>query len=253
MKDLFSYTAGDSVLHKMNPVAKIFLAFAVCIAAFVSDSLLYLFALLCFDLLLGAAGKVPQKALSILRGLLKIGFFLFLLQLLFIRSGSPVFLFVTDQGLLTAAKVVLRLTCACLPLTLMLAVTKLNDLSEALVKVAHLPYQYAFTLTTAIRFIPVFMEDMAGIMEAQTARGVEFDTKNVFQKLRLIVPLCAPLLLSSVRKADSAAAAAEARGFALRTRNSGYRDFPLLLRDHLSFLLGIALIVVAALLNPVLF
>ena len=72
-------------------------------------------------------------------------------------------------------------------------------------------------------------------MEAQTARGVQFDTGGVVKKARLMVPLCVPLLVSSVRKTNSAAIAAEVRGFNLRTSASGYKDYPLTSRDAARF------------------
>ena len=53
----------------------------------------------------------------------------------------------------------------------MLMVTKLNDLANACVEVLHVPYRYAFTFTTALRFVPVFGQEMNAIMEAQTARA----------------------------------------------------------------------------------
>ncbi len=91
--------------------------------------------------------------------------------------------------------------------SLMLMVTKLNDLANACVEVLHVPYRYAFTFTTALRFVPVFGQEMNAIMEAQTARGVEYDTKNPIKKLKLM-PLCVPLLISSVGKTDATALAA---------------------------------------------
>ena len=48
------------------------------------------------------------------------------------------------------------------------------------------------------------MNDMKGIMEAQTARGVEFDSGSLVKKVRLMVPLCIPLLVSSVRRGGCA-------------------------------------------------
>jgi energy-coupling factor transport system permease protein len=66
---------------------------------------------------------------------------------------------------------------------------------------------------------------MTGIMEAQIARGVEFDTGNFFKKIRLLLPLCVPLLVSSVRKIEGSAISAELRGFNLRGRNSGYKQY----------------------------
>ena len=129
----------------------------------------------------------------------------------------------------------------------MLAVTQVSDIANAMVQVLHIPYAYAFTLTTAIRFIPQFMEEMTGIMEAQTARGVEFDTKNVFRKIGLLLPLCAPLLISSVRRTSATATAAEARGFELRTVKSGYKKYGFGLVDLAAVLISAGLIVGAVL------
>jgi len=242
MRELFNYSVGDSVLHKMNPLTKILLAVSVCAAAFVSNNLLYLLFLLAFDLMIGLVAGIFNKALSILKGLLKVSVFLFVLQVLFVRRGTPIFWIVTDEGVILAAKVVLRLMVACIPLALVLSVTRISDLANALVQVLHLPYKYAFMFTTSIRFIPEFMEEMSDIMEAQTARGIEFDTRSGLKKMGMILPLCVPLLISSVRRSDATAAAAEVRGFELRNVSSGYKKYPFYLRDLCCALLCAALI-----------
>ncbi len=248
MRDLFQYVPGNSLIHRLNPVTKIFLTVVICVAAFITDRIPYLVFLLCADLGIGFAAGVPRKALGILKGLLRIAVFLFVLQALVVRRGTPVFWIFTDTGLVTAGKVVLRLVVVCMPLAMVLAVTRISDLANALVQVLHLPYKYAFTLTTAIRFIPQFLEEMGGIMEAQTARGVEFDTKNTFRKLGLMLPLCAPLLISSVRRSEATAVAAEVRGFRLRTRASGYKQYPFVPADLAVFLFSALLIAGAVLL-----
>ena len=226
MNNLFQYVPGNSLIHRMNPVTKIFLTVVICAAAFITDRLWFLAVLLAADLLIGIIAGVAGRTWHIFRGLLKIAGFLFLLQVLLIRRGTPVFWIITDEGLLTAGKVVLRLVVVCIPLALVLAVTRISDLTNALVQVLHVPYPYAFTLSTAIRFIPQFLEEMSGIMEAQTARGVAFDKAKGLKKFSMILPLCAPLLISSVRRTDQTAAAAEMRGFRLRTRASGYKQYP---------------------------
>ena len=225
MNNLFRYVPGNSVIHRLNPVTKIFLTMIICIAAFVSGNLFYLAGLLAVDLLIGFVAGVPGKTLTIFKGLLKIALFLFVLQILLVRRGTPILWIITDEGLLTAGRVVLRLVIVCMPLALVLAVTKISDLTNSLVQVLHVPYQYAFTLSTAIRFIPQFLEEMSGIMEAQTARGVAFDKAKGLKKFSMILPLCAPLLITSVRRTDQTAAAAEVRGFRLRTRTSGYKKY----------------------------
>ena len=226
MNKLFQYVPGNSLIHRLNPVTKIFLTIVICAAAFISDRLPFLAGLLAVDLLIGVIAGVADRTWNIFRGLLKISAFLFLLQVLLIRKGTPVFWIITDEGLLTAGKVVLRLAVVCMPLALVLAVTRISDLTNAMVQVLHVPYPYAFTLSTAIRFIPQFLEEMSGIMEAQTARGVAFDKARGLKKFSMILPLCAPLLISSVRRTDQTAAAAEVRGFRLRTRASGYKRYP---------------------------
>ncbi len=247
MNDLFRYIPGHSVIHRLNPVTKIFLTIAICAAAFISDNLFFLLGLLAVDLLIGVLAGVAGRTWSILRGLLKIAVFLFVLQALLYRKGTPVFWIITDLGLLTAGKVVLRLMVVCMPLALVLAVTPINDLTNSLVQVLHVPYPYAFTLSTAIRFIPQFLEEMSGIMEAQTARGVAFDQAKGLKKFSMMLPLCAPLLISSVRRSDQTAIAAEVRGFRLRTRSSGYKQYPFTSLD-LGTVLFCALLIAGAIL-----
>ncbi len=249
MNNLFQYVPGNSVIHRMNPVTKIFLTIVICVAAFISGNLFYLAGLLAVDLLIGFAAGVPGKTLTIFRGLLKVAVFLFVLQILLVRDGTPVFWIITDGGLLTAGRVVMRLVIVCLPLALVLAVTRVNDLTNSLVQVLHVPYQYAFTLSTAIRFVPQFLEEMSGIMEAQTARGVAFDKARGLKKFSMMLPLCAPLLISSVRRTDQTAAAAEVRGFRLRNRNSGYKKYPFTLLDLAAFLFCAALLAGAILIR----
>ena len=135
-----------------------------------------------------------------------------------------------------------------MPLALMLSITRMSDLANVLVEKAGVPYKYAFALTTAIRFIPIFSSEMSGIMEAQTARGVEFDTKNFFKKIRLLLPLCVPLLISSVKRIDGGAISAELRGFNLRRRGQDYKVYRFAARDYAVFLLSFAIAAAAILL-----
>ena len=248
MNNLFEYVPGNSFIHRLNPVTKLLLTVVICVAAFVTDRLPVLLGLLAVDLLFGIVAGVAGRTWNILRGLLKIAAFLFLLQALLYRGGNPVFWIITDQGLLTAGKVVLRLVVVCMPLALVLAVTRITDLTNAMVQVLHVPYQYAFTLSTAIRFIPQFLEEMSGIMEAQTARGVAFDKARGLKKFSMILPLCAPLLISSVRRTDQTAVAAEVRGFRLRTRESGYKKYPFTAVDLGAVLFSLVLLAGAILL-----
>jgi energy-coupling factor transport system permease protein len=253
MNGLLDYTEYDSILHKLNPITKLILSFVLCAACFVSDNLFFVLGILALDIVLAALGGIIRRSLRVLLSLVKLSIILFLTQIFFVREGEIILsfspgIFITGTGLYFSLLFVFRLIAATMPLTLMLSVTRMNDISNALNRYLGIPYRYTFALTTALRFIPIFSGEIAGIMEAQIARGVEFDTKNFFKKLRLLLPLCVPLLVSSVRKIEKGALSAELRGFNFRTRTSGYKRFPFTVKDA-AFLLFCVLVITAALLS----
>ena len=253
MKGVLNYIPGNTVLHRLDPRTKLLISLMICVASFISSRAAFLIGLLALNLGLAAVGHVFPQALRILKGLAKACAFMFILQVLFIQQGNPYFevigIRITDFGVRTAYMVILRLLDATLPLSLMLMVTRLTDLSNALVVHWHLPYQYAFTITTALHFIPVFFNDMQVISEAQLARGVDFDTRNPFRRFALMAPLSVPLLVSSVKKTEQAAIAVELRGFNLRTRTSAYKVTRMTGMDWAALALGAALIALSVLMN----
>jgi energy-coupling factor transport system permease protein len=231
MTGLLDYIPGDSPLHRLNPLTKLFLSFSLCAACFLTANHFFVLGIIAFNLVLAALGGILGRSLKTVSAVLKFSFLFFVLQLFFVPQGKallkfPFHIVITDQGLLFSLLFVLRITAAAMPLTLMFSVTPVSDISNALTKYLGIPYKYTFALTTAIRFIPLFSEEMAGIMEAQIARGVEFDTGNFFKKIKLLLPLCVPLLVSSVRKIEGGAISAELRGFNLRKRTSAYKRYP---------------------------
>lgn len=234
MKGFLEYVPGTSFLHRMNPVAKLGCAFLLAVACFCSSNLVFLALLLALGFVLAASCGMMRQTVGLVKAVLAFSLILAVVQLLTTPVGMPLVLlpwgFIGTGSLLAALTTIVRLSAAAIPLFLVFYVTKMNDITNAAVKVLHVPYKYAFAFTSTVRFIPVFMNDMAGIMEAQTARGIEFDG-SLPKKIRLMIPLCVPLLVSSVRKTNSAAIAAEVRGFNLRTRESGFKEYPLATTD----------------------
>lgn len=235
MSKFLEYVPGESALHRLNPVTKLLGAVVFAIACFCTSNLALLAIMLAIGLVLASIAGMLRQTLGLMRGVLVFSAILAIIQLLTIPSGTRLLPlpwgYVGTDGVLAALATVLRLEAAALPLFLTFYVTKISDLTNASVKVLHVPYKYAFTFASTVRFIPVFLNDMAQIMEAQTARGVEFDKGGLLRRVRLMVPLCVPLLVQSVRKTNSAAIAAEVRGFNLRTRSSGFKRYPFHARD----------------------
>ncbi|MDO4291472.1 MAG: energy-coupling factor transporter transmembrane component T [Eggerthellaceae bacterium] len=230
MNGFLEYVPGDSFLHHMNPVAKLAAAFLLVIACFATSSFVVLALVIALDAFLALRCNMVRQTLGLARAVAAFSLLLALIAILFTPKGAVLVAlpwgYIGTESIVAAVRIVVRLVACAVPLFLVFYVTKLTDMANAMCKVLHVPYKYAFTFTSTVRFIPVFMNDMAAIMEAQTARGVEFDG-SFARKVRLMVPLCVPLLVSSVRKTNSAAIAAEVRGFNLRTRESGYKEYPL--------------------------
>ena len=248
MKGFLEYKSGNSVFHRMNPLTKLVLSIVLCAMCFISSNIFFVIAIIFLNVAISAAAGIPKLALALIKGLSKLSVVLFIVQLLFVRSGNVLFTIpllnipVTNDGVYFSLLLVLRLIAATLPLTIMLSVTQMSDLTNVLVSKLKIPYKYAFAIITVIRFIPVFSSEMNGIIEAQTARGVEFDTKNIFKKLGLIIPMCVPLLISSVKKIDASALSAEMRGFNRRNSGSGYKTYPFGRTDLIAVMICILVI-----------
>lgn len=248
MTGFLEYVDGDSLLHRMNPMTKFVCSLLIAVAAFTAHNVIFLAALIVMDYVLAFQCKMVKQALRLTKVIVIFAILLAVLTLLTTSPAEGAAILVTlpwgsinTTSLINALLIFMRLVAAAIPMFLTFYVTKINDIANSAVKVFHLPYRYAFTFSSTVKFIPTFMNDMAGIMEAQTARGVEFDG-SFAKRIRLMVPLCVPLLVSSVRKINSSAIAAEVRGFNLRTVASGYKEYPLEARDWITFAISAVLV-----------
>lgn len=254
MRKFLEYVPGTSFIHRMNPVAKLACALLISVACFCTANLAFIAAILVIDAALAVSCGMVREALGLARAVVAFSVLLALIALLTTPSGAVLVKlpwgYVGTGSLMAALLIVMRLVACAVPLFLVMYVTKLTDLANAMVKIVRVPYRYAFTFTSAVHFIPVFMNDMAGIMEAQTARGVQFDG-GIVRRIRLMVPLCVPLLVSSVRKTNSAAIATEVRGFNIRTRESGYKEYPFARIDVAALAFSVLLVAAAVALSVI--
>lgn len=256
MNGFLEYVPGDSLLHRLNPVVKLLGAIIFAVACFCTSNLVYLVCMLAFALAMAASCGMLRQTTGLMKAVFVFSLLLAIIQVLFTPSGDQLVAlpwgYIGTGSLIAALTTIIRLEAAAIPLFLTFYVTKVSDMTNAAVKVLRVPYKYAFTFSSTVHFIPVFMNDMRGIMEAQTARGIEFDQGGIIKKVGLMVPLCVPLLVSSVRKTNSAAIAAEVRGFNLRTRASGYKQYPFAAYDIVAMVLVVALLALAICLNVLL-
>ena len=82
-----------------------------------------------------------------------------------------------------------------------LATTKVEELAAAL-RVLRVPYYFGFTLTLAVRLVPVFFSAALTVRDAQQCRGLDFSSGSLTTRMRHYARLIVPVFLGALRRAD---------------------------------------------------
>lgn len=219
---LGQYFPGDTILHRLDPRTKLLLTVIFIVALFLDKGLLGFGILLAALLATVAASKIKPRVL--LRGLKPILFIIIFTGILnlFFTPGIPIwqlgFLKLTAEGIWAAVFMILRISMLIVCTFLLTYTTSpilLTDGLESLMsplKRLRVPvHELAMMMSIALRFIPTLIEETDKIMSAQKARGADFETGNLMQKAKALIPLLVPLFISAFRRADELAIAMECR------------------------------------------
>ena len=167
--------------------------------------------------------RVPFKSLT--KGLKPVYFVVAFTAIMnmFFTAGTPVadvwlLRSITWEGIIAAVQMVLRIILLIMGTFLMTYTTSPIALTDAMenllgpLKKLKLPvHELAMMMSIALRFIPTLIEETDKIMSAQKARGADFETGNIFQRAKALVPILVPLFISAFRRADELATAMECR------------------------------------------
>ncbi len=258
---LGQYFPGSSVVHRLDPRTKLICVVLFIVALFLASGF-FTYAMM-FTVLAGAIALswVPPK--SILRGLKPVLFIVVFTALLniFYTPGTTVlarfWIFtITLEGIWRAFFMVVRIMMLISGTFLLTYTTSpilltdgLESLMNPLKKVRVPVHELAMMMSIALRFIPTLIEETDKIMSAQRARGADFESGNLIQRAKALLPLLVPLFISAFRRADELATAMECRcyhGGEGRTRLRQLRyQFP----DYVALLLFLAVTVAAGVLG----
>lgn len=213
---------ADSVLHRLDPRVKLVGTFVFLISLFVGKGLFAYAIATVFLAVIVKLSKIPLK--MILKSLKAIIIILLITVSfnLFLTGGEVIFklgfLKITREGVSIAFFMALRLIYLVIGASLMTLTTTPNDLTDGLesilgpLKKVKVPvHEISMMMSIALRFIPILLEETDRIMKAQKARGADFDSGNLIQKAKSMVPLLVPLFISAFRRANDLAMAMEAR------------------------------------------
>ena len=219
---LGQYYPARSIIHKLDPRVKIVLVLALVVMLFIADTVSAYLVTTALILVIILLSKVPF--VFVVKGLKPILYILVFTSLLniFLTDGTIVyklgFLKITYEGLILAGTMVARLillVAATSILTLTTSPIMLTGAIEKLLsplKVIKFPaHEIAMMMTIALRFIPTLLEETEKLMKAQSARGTDFMSGGIFQKIKAMVPILVPLFINSLKRADELALAMECR------------------------------------------
>ncbi len=216
------YFPGDTPIHRMDPRTKILNVIFYIIALFSCGGIVGYALVLAY---LIAAVRISRiKLKTILKGvkpLIIIIIFTALLNM-FYTPGNELIHFwrltITDAGLKNAVLMVARIIMLITGTFLLTYTTSPITLTDGLelllnpLKKLHAPvHELAMMMSIALRFIPTLIEETDKIMSAQKARGADFETGNLIQKAKALIPILVPLFVSAFRRADELATAMECR------------------------------------------
>ena len=219
---LGQYFPGDSPIHRLDPRAKLIAMICYIVALFLGQWFVTYAVLFLVLAIVVAVSTVKPKAL--LRGLKPVVFILVFTAVLniFYTPGEALASFwiftITREGIVHAffmvVRIIMLITCTFL-LTYTTSPLALTDGLESLLgplKKLRVPvHELAMMMSIALRFIPTLIEETDKIMSAQRARGADFDSGNLVQRAKALIPLLVPLFISAFRRADELATAMECR------------------------------------------
>lgn len=244
---LGQYFPGDTVVHRLDARTKLILVIVYIIGLFQANGWLS-YALVCvLTLLCLRISHIRLK--NIFKGLKPMLFIIVLTAVLniFYTDGTPILpgWIITWQGIERAIQMILRISLLITGTFLLTYTTSPIALTDGLekllgpLKLIRVPvHELTIMMSMALRFIPTLIEETDKIMSAQRARGADFETGNLIQRAKALLPILVPLFVSAFRRADELAVAMESRCYHGGQGRTRMKQLKLSGIDYAAFVLG---------------
>lgn len=213
---------GKSLIHKLDPRVKVILDVLMIIMTFMGKNYISLLLMFISVLICVFLSGVPFKMyFKSIKSIVLIVLFTSFLNL-FYGQGEPIFQFwfikITKEGINNSIFVASRLLLLIILSSILTFTTSPTDLTYAFEKLLK-PLNFikvnvhdiSMIMTIALRFVPTLIEEADKIMSAQKARGADFESGKLNERVRAFAPILIPLFVASFRKAYELATAMECR------------------------------------------
>lgn len=251
---LGQYMPLDSMVHKMDPRSKIMIMLFLMVAIFIPAGVWGYVLIGIFILGSLYLSKLSiQYALRTMKPMLWMMAFLFVINVLVIKTGTPMvslgWFTIYSDAVYQTLYIVVRLMLMIIITTVLTATTKPLDLTLGIEKLLK-PFEkigvpahiIAMMISIALRFIPTLIEETQRIMNAQASRGVDLENGSIKEKIMAILSLIVPLFVSAFDRADQLANAMEARGYDPSRKRTRYKVLKMQTLDYVSMLLSVVVL-----------
>jgi energy-coupling factor transport system permease protein len=215
--EAFRFKRKDSFMHRLDPRTTLYMAIGFSILGMLFIEIVPLLMVLGLILPFLALARSLRQWTRSLRGLAVLGGFILIINTLF----APLSL---------AVSTVLRLIVLMSAFSLFFLTVHPDDFALALVKL-HVPYDFAFAFSMAVRYVPTIATETETIRDAQMSRGLELERGNLVQKVRNYLPILIPIIVSSIRRALQVAESLESRAFGATAKRTSLYELQLRKRD----------------------
>lgn len=249
------YYPAKSILHRLDPRVKLVSTLLYLISLFLFRSVPGYLVATVFLVTVIKLSKVPFS--YIVKGLKPIIFLLMItvaFNLFLTREGAVLFhawiFTITEGGLRTAVYMAVRLIYLIIGSSLMTFTTTPNALTDGiesllkpLEKVRAPVHDVAMMMSIALRFIPILLEETDKIMKAQIARGADFESGNMIQRAKSMIPILVPLFVSAFRRANDLAMAMEARCYRGGEGRTKMKPLRYQTRDRIAYMIVLVYVI----------
>ena len=230
------YVPKDTMLHRLDPRAKIIGALLLTVLCFFLTNIIFLAFLLIFlQVLIATTGIKWKSYRSSVWLVARFSIILVLLWPFFDKMGDPVLLDlwaykVTLPALLRSSTVSLRLFVIASGWLILLISTRQGILVRGLVKLG-CPYDFGISLSIGLRYIPNFIGVIEMIKGAQLSRGLDLKKGGPIMRARKLIPVLVPTFVIAIRTIEGLSSALVSRGYGASAERTFYRDIKMRISD----------------------
>lgn len=259
------YYESHSVIHRIDPRTKLLMLVVLMIFLFLADNFFGIALFAVFFVASAIISRIPVKMfLKNIKAIWLIIAFTAVLNLFYTSNGTVLWEFgilrLTTGGISRAAFMAIRIILLILLSSLLTYTTTPNDLTDGIesllsplrfVGLKNAVHTLAMMMTIALRFIPTLVEETEKIMNAQKARGADLENGKLMERIRALIPILIPLLLSAIRRAYDLAEAMECRCYNGGEGRVRMKQLHFARRDAVAAVMGIVVCVGIILLNMI--